>query len=138
MLPLPLQCGNLIWKFVNILWLQNFFLYLWQDIITCLKLLYSSKGMCRIDSQLKQSILLKYLILETPSSLYSDTLDTLPPMFSGISNNNFFFLGFSNLSFLCLFLQISEFSIFLALIYTVPNQSALINLGNTANLNSSL
>ena len=31
----------------------------------CLKLLYSSKGMCRIDSQLKRLIRLKYLILET-------------------------------------------------------------------------
>ena len=31
----------------------------------CLKLLYSSKGMCRIDSQLKKMICLKYLILET-------------------------------------------------------------------------
>ena len=39
----------------------------------CLKLLYSSKGMCRIDSQLKILIRLKYLILKTPYtfSLYS-------------------------------------------------------------------
>ena len=36
-----------------------------------LKLLYSSKGMCRIDSHLKKLIRLKYLILETPFSLYS-------------------------------------------------------------------
>ena len=64
--------------------------------------------MCKIDSQLKQLIVLKYLILETPSSLYSGTLDTLSPMFSGINNNNFFFFVFSKLSFLCLFLQISE------------------------------
>ena len=94
MLPLPLQCGNLIWKFVNILWLQNFFLYLWQDIITCLKLLYSSKGMCRIDSQLKKLICLKYLILETPYTFFSifswyfivlHTLNFLLP----INNNNF-------------------------------------------------
>ena len=108
MLPLPLQCGNLIWKFVNILWLQNFFLYLWQDIITCLKLLYSSKGMCRIDSQLKKLIRLKYLILETPYTFFSifswyfivlHTLNFLSPMFSGINNNNFSFFGFSNLSF---------------------------------------
>ena len=41
--------------------------------IKCLQLLYSSKGMCRIDSQLKKLIRLKYLILETPYtfSLYS-------------------------------------------------------------------
>ena len=31
----------------------------------CLKLLYSSKGMSRIDSQFKKLISLKYLILET-------------------------------------------------------------------------
>ena len=108
MLPLPLQCGNLIWKFVNILWLQNFFLYLWQDIITCLKLLYSSKGMCRIDSQLKKLICLKYLILETPYTFFSifswyfivlHTLNFLSPMFSGINNNNFFLFGFFKLSF---------------------------------------
>ena len=40
----------------------------------CLKLLHSWKGMCRIDSQLKKMIRLKYLILETPLipfSLYS-------------------------------------------------------------------
>ena len=30
----------------------------------CLKLLYSSKGMCRIDSQLAKPIRLKYIILE--------------------------------------------------------------------------
>ena len=32
----------------------------------CLKFLYSSKGMCRIDSQSKKLIRLKYLILERP------------------------------------------------------------------------
>ena len=36
----------------------------------CLKLLYSSKGMCRIDNQLKRSIRLKYLILETPYTFF--------------------------------------------------------------------
>ena len=34
----------------------------------CLKLLYSPKGMCRIDSQL---IRFKHLILETPYTLFS-------------------------------------------------------------------
>ena len=45
-----------------------------MDKWKCLKLLYLSKGMCRIDSQLKKLIRLKYLILETshiPFSLYS-------------------------------------------------------------------
>ena len=74
----------------------------------CLKLLYSSKGMCRIDSQLKKLIRLKYLILETPYTFFSifswyfivlHTLNFLSPMFSGINNNNFSFFGFSNLSF---------------------------------------
>ena len=32
----------------------------------CLKLLYSLKGMCRIDSRLKKLTRLKYLILESP------------------------------------------------------------------------
>ena len=74
----------------------------------CLKLLYSSKGMCRIDSQLKRLIRLKYLILETPYTFFSifswyfivlHILNFLSPMFSGINNNNFSFFGFSNLSF---------------------------------------
>ena len=74
----------------------------------CLKLLYSPKGMCRIDSQLKKMIRLKYLILETPYTFFSTfskyfivfhTLKFLLPMFSGINNNNFSFFGFSNLSF---------------------------------------
>ena len=30
-LPLPLQWGDLIWKFAKLLWWQNFFLHLWQD-----------------------------------------------------------------------------------------------------------
>ena len=71
----------------------------------CLKLLYPSKGMCRIGSQLKKLIRLKYLILETPYSFFSifcwyflvlHTLNFLSPMFSGINNNNF---SFSNHSF---------------------------------------
>ena len=33
--------------------------------LKCLKLLYSSKGICRIDSQFKKVIHLKYFILET-------------------------------------------------------------------------
>ena len=71
----------------------------------CLKLLYPSKGMCRIGSQLKKLIRLKYLILETPYTFFSifswyfivlHTLNFLSPMFSGINNNNF---SFSNHSF---------------------------------------
>ena len=74
----------------------------------CLKLLYSSKRMCRIDSQLKKLIHLKYLILETPYNFFSifswyfivlHTLNFLSRMVSGINNNNISFFGFSNLSF---------------------------------------
>ena len=74
----------------------------------CLKFLYSSKGMCRIDGQLKRLMRLKYLILETPYTFFSifswyfkvlHTLNFLSPMFSSINNNNFSFFGFSNFSF---------------------------------------
>ena len=74
----------------------------------CLTLLYSSKGMCRIDSKSKKLIRLKYLILETPYTFFSifswyfivlHTLKVLSPMFSGINSNNFSFFGLSNLSF---------------------------------------
>ena len=60
----------------------------------CMKLLYSPKGMCRNDSQLKKLIRLKYLILETPYIVFSifswyfivlHTLNFLLP----INNNNF-------------------------------------------------
>ena len=70
----------------------------------CLKLLYSSKGMCRIDSQLKKMISLKYFIFETPYTFFSifswhfivlRILNFLSPMFSGINNHNFSFFGFS-------------------------------------------
>ena len=37
----------------------------------CLKLLYSSKAMCRIDSQSRKLIPLKRLILETPYTSFS-------------------------------------------------------------------
>ena len=91
----------------------------------CLKLLYSSKGMCRIDSQLKKLIRLKYLILETPYTFFSifswyfivlHTLNFLSPMFSGINNNNFSFFGFSNLSFFVFVFTTLKKKIFLALI----------------------
>ena len=74
----------------------------------CLKLLYSSKGMCRIDSQLKRLIRLKYLILETPYTFFSifswyfivlHILNFLSPMLSGINNNNFPLFGISKFSF---------------------------------------
>ena len=74
----------------------------------CLTLLYSSKGMCRIDSQSKKLIRLKYLILETPYTFFSifswyfivlHTLNVLSPTFSGLNSNNFSFFGLSNLSF---------------------------------------
>ena len=74
----------------------------------CLKLLYLSKGMFRIDSQLKKLIPLKCLILETSYTFFSvfsryfivlHTLKFLSPMILGINNNNFFLFGFSNLSY---------------------------------------
>ena len=36
----------------------------------CLKLLYSSKGTCRIDNQFKKFIRLKYLVIETPYTFF--------------------------------------------------------------------
>ena len=70
--------------------------------LKCLKLLYWSKGMWRIDSNLKH---LTREIRYNCSSIFSwnfivlHTLNFLSPMFSGINNNNFSFFGFSNLSF---------------------------------------
>ena len=56
----------------------------------CLKLLYSSKAMCGIESQFKKMIHLKYLVLETPytffsifSWYFSFTFNIVSPMFSG-------------------------------------------------------
>ena len=68
--------------------------------IKCLQLLYSSKGMCRIDSQLKKLIRLKYLILETPYTFFS--------IFSWYFSFTqlFLFLAFPTFPFLCLFLQL--------------------------------
>ena len=79
----------------------------------CLKLLYSSKGMCRIDSQLKKLIRLKYLILETPYtfffifSWYFIVLHTLNflSVFSYYQPQLFLFWLFQPFLFLCLFLQ---------------------------------
>ena len=74
----------------------------------CLKLLYSSKAMCSIDSQLKKLKRLKYLTLETLytfSSIFSwyfivlHIRNFLSPMFSGINNHNLSFFGFTDLSF---------------------------------------
>ena len=88
----------------------------------CLKLLYSSKGMCRIDSQLKKLIRLKYLILETPYTFFSifswyfivlHTLNFLSPMFSGINNNNFsFFWLFQPFLFCVCFYNFKKENIF--------------------------
>ena len=64
--------------------------------------------MCRIGSQLEKMIRSKYLILETPYTLFSTfnwyfivlhILNFLSLRFSGINNNNFYFFGFSNHSF---------------------------------------
>ena len=122
----------------------------------CLKFLYSSKGMCRIDSQLKKLIRLKYLILETPytffsifSWYFSFTQLTLYHLFSGI-NNNFLFWLFQTFFFWACFYNFKKniFKYFQHWFNAVPSQSTLIsqevfcdyqiNLGNTTNLNSSL
>ena len=88
----------------------------------CLKLLYSWKGMYRIDSQLKKLIRLKYLILETPYTFFSIfswyiivllTLNLLSPMFSSIKNSNFSLFGFSNLSFFVFVFTTLEEKIFI-------------------------
>ena len=64
--------------------------------------------MCRIESQLKKLIRLKYLILEIPYTFFSifswyfiviHILNFLSPMFSDNNNNNFSFFGFSKLSY---------------------------------------
>ena len=60
--------------------------------------------MCRIDSQLKKLIRLKYLIYQTPYTFFSIfiwyfSFTHTSPMFSGIASNNFSFFGFSNRSF---------------------------------------
>ena len=128
----------------------------------CVKLLNWLKGMCKIDSQLKKMIRLKYLILETTYTLFSifnryyivlHTLNFLLPMFSDINNNNFSFFDFSNLSFFVLVFTTLKKKIFILKDFlhwfnTVPSQSTLlsqevfwdyqISLGNTTNLNSSL
>ena len=68
--------------------------------------------MCKIDSQLKKNMRLKYLILETHDTFLSifswyftvlNTLNLLSTVFSGIKNNNFsFFLAFPTFPF-CVF-----------------------------------
>ena len=87
-----------------------------------LKLLYSSKGMWRIDSQLKKLIRLKYLILETPCTFFSIfrsyfivlyTVNFLSLVFSGIKNKRFSFFGFSNLSFFMFVFTILKKKIFI-------------------------
>ena len=89
----------------------------------CLKLLYSSKGMCRIDSQLKRLIRLKYLILETPYIFFSTfswyfivlhILNFLSPMFSGINHNKFsFFWLFQPFLFCVCFCNFKKDNIFI-------------------------
>ena len=82
----------------------------------CMKLLYSSKGICRNDSQLKKLICLKYLILETPYiffSLYSvgilyfyTHLTSYHLRFQALTTATFPFLAFPTFPFLCLILQL--------------------------------
>ena len=83
----------------------------------CLKLLYSSKGMFRIDSPLKKLIRLKYLILETPYTFFSifswyfivlHTLNLISPMFSGINNNFTFFEFFQPFFFVIVFTTLKK------------------------------
>ena len=72
--------------------------------LKCLKLLYSSKGMYRIDSQLKKLIRLKYLILGTLYTFFSifswyfivlNSFNFLSPMLCF----HVFFFGFPSFSF---------------------------------------
>ena len=80
-----------------------------------LKFLYSSKGMCRIDSQLKKLIRLKYLIIETPCTFFSIfrwyfivfthlTFNHL--CYQILTTTTFPFLVCPIFPFLCLFLQL--------------------------------
>ena len=71
--------------------------------------------MCRIDSQLKKLIRLKYLILETPYTFFSifswyfivlHTLTSYHLCFQALTTTNFPFLAFPTFPFLCLFLQL--------------------------------
>ena len=77
----------------------------------CLKS-YSSKGMCRIDSQSKKLIHLNHLILETPCAFFFifisyfivlHNLTSYHQCFQLLTTKAFPFFGFSNLSFSCLF-----------------------------------
>ena len=77
--------------------------------------------MCRIDSQLKKLISLKYLILETRYTFFSilswyfivlHSLNFLSSMFSGINNNNFSNFSFSAFVFATLKNKIFVFNYF--------------------------
>ena len=120
------------WKVINVEFLRrdpplnkSAIMVKWK----CLKLLYSSKGMCRIDNQLKKLIRLKYLILERlyTFSLYPvdilvlHTPNTPSPIFSGIKNKQLSYFGFSNLSF-------SGFSnlLFLVFVFTTLKKKIFI------------
>ena len=108
----------------------------------CLKLLYSSKGMCRIgtfeifnswNTLYLFSIFSRYFIV-----LY--TLNFLSPVFSGVNNNNFSFFGFSNLSFFVFVFTTLKKKIFI-FSFLISQQlfcDYQISLGNTTNLSSSL
>ena len=79
----------------------------------CLKLLYLSKGMCEMGSQLKKWYISN--ILETPYAFFSifswylSFTNTLWPMFPGINNNDFSFFGLSSLSsFLLVFTSLKR------------------------------
>ena len=68
--------------------------------------------MCRIDSQLKKLIRLKYLILETPYTFFSifswyfSFTHTQSLCFQVLATTAFPFLAFPTFPFLCLFLQL--------------------------------
>ena len=91
----------------------------------CLKLLYSSKGMCRIDSQLKIIEIFNswknlYHFLYIQLVFYSFThLTSYHLCFQVLTITNIPFLTFPAFPFLCFFLQFQKrkyFKIFLALI----------------------
>ena len=101
------------------------FLKIWSEANMvkwkCLEFLYSSKGMCRIDIQLKKIIRLKYLILETPytffsifSWFFSFTHLTLYHLcFQVLTTTTFPFLAFPTFPFVFLFSNFKKENIIL-------------------------
>ena len=126
----------------------------------CLKSLYSSKGMCRIDSQIKNIDTFEifnswntlYLLLYIQLVFYSFTQTSYHLCFQLLTKTTFPFLVFPTFPFLFVFTTLKK-KTFISKYFshwfnTVPSQSTLIswevfcdyqiNLGNTTNLNRGL